>query len=105
MNRSNLYDTWMINFSYAQLNKYHESLADVCLNTGINFTRANKIFNNCRVNDDVNLSSYLSKSKSGHGGGNTMYSKIINPKTGRKVNVNSHLGQTILKNYISYISL
>ena len=97
-------DTWFINFRYDQLDKYHEVLADVCINIGIDLTRANKIFNNCRVNDDVKLSLCISKpkssqgAKSSQGGGNIMYSKIINPKTGRRVNINSHLGQTILKN-------
>ena len=31
-----------------------------------------------------------------------MYSKIVNPKTGRKVNINSKLGKTIIQNYINY---
>lgn len=32
-----------------------------------------------------------------------MYKKIINPKTGRKVNINSILGKNIIKNYFSYL--
>jgi len=105
INESHFNDTWSINFRYDQLDIYHEALADVCINIGIDLKRAEKIFNNCRVNEDVELSLYISKPKSGQGGGNIMYSKIINPKTGRKVNINSHLGQTILTNYISFISL
>ena len=31
-----------------------------------------------------------------------MYSKIVNPKTGRKVNIKSKLGKTIIQNYINY---
>jgi hypothetical protein len=29
-----------------------------------------------------------------------MYEKIVNPKTGRKININSKIGQTIIKNYL-----
>ena len=32
-----------------------------------------------------------------------MYSKIVNPKTNRKVNINSKLGKNILKNYYSIL--
>ena len=32
-----------------------------------------------------------------------MYNKIVNPKTGRKVNINSILGKNIIKNYFSYL--
>ena len=31
-----------------------------------------------------------------------MYSKIVNPKTGRKVSIKSKLGKTIIQNYINY---
>jgi len=33
-----------------------------------------------------------------------MYSKIINPKTGRKVSVKGRLGQIILRNYMKELS-
>ena len=33
-----------------------------------------------------------------------MYSKIINPKTGRKVNVNGRLGKSIIRNYIVFVN-
>ena len=33
-----------------------------------------------------------------------MYSKIVNPKTGRKVNVNGRLGKSIIKNYIVFLN-
>tara|TARA_Y100000385_G_scaffold291284_1_gene368331 strand:+ start:2890 stop:4149 length:1260 start_codon:yes stop_codon:yes gene_type:complete len=33
-----------------------------------------------------------------------MYTKIINPKTNRKVNINSKLGSYILKNYLVYLN-
>ena len=29
-----------------------------------------------------------------------MYNKIVNPKTGRKVNLNGKIGRLILKNYL-----
>ena len=29
-----------------------------------------------------------------------MYNKIVNPNTGRKVNINSRLGKKIIKNYL-----
>ena len=32
-----------------------------------------------------------------------MWNKIVNPKTGRKVNVNSNIGKKILKNYIKQL--
>tara|TARA_B110001450_G_C17471889_1_gene420515 strand:+ start:39 stop:701 length:663 start_codon:yes stop_codon:yes gene_type:complete len=35
--------------------------------------------------------------------GGTYYNKIVNPMTGRKVNVNSNLGKKILKNYLKAI--
>lgn len=31
-----------------------------------------------------------------------MWSKIVNPKTGRKVNINSKIGKNIIKNYINH---
>ena len=31
-----------------------------------------------------------------------MYSKIVNPKTGRKVSIKSKLGKSILLSYINY---
>ena len=33
-----------------------------------------------------------------------MYSKIINPKTGRKVKVTGVLGRKILQNYLNYLN-
>ena len=33
-----------------------------------------------------------------------MYSKIINPKTGRKVNVNGKLGKSIIRNYLVFLN-
>ncbi len=33
-----------------------------------------------------------------------MYSKIVNPKTGRKVSVNGRLGKRILRNYLIFLS-
>uniref|UniRef100_A0A6C0B3W4 Uncharacterized protein n=1 Tax=viral metagenome TaxID=1070528 RepID=A0A6C0B3W4_9ZZZZ len=33
-----------------------------------------------------------------------MYSKIVNPKTGRKVNVGGKIGRTILRNYLIVLS-
>jgi len=33
-----------------------------------------------------------------------MYSKIVNPKTGRKVSTKSKLGQSILRNYINLLT-
>ena len=32
-----------------------------------------------------------------------MYSKIVNPKTGRKVNINGSLGKSIIKNYLNFL--
>ena len=32
-----------------------------------------------------------------------MYSKIVNPKTGRKVNVNSVFGKKILRKYLAVL--
>jgi len=32
-----------------------------------------------------------------------MYNKIVNPKTGRQVNINSNLGKKILTKYINYM--
>ena len=32
-----------------------------------------------------------------------MYSKIVNPSTGRKVNISSRLGRKILKNYLQVL--
>ena len=31
-----------------------------------------------------------------------MFNEIVNPKTGRKVNINSNIGKNILKKYIKY---
>uniref|UniRef100_A0A6C0B570 Uncharacterized protein n=1 Tax=viral metagenome TaxID=1070528 RepID=A0A6C0B570_9ZZZZ len=36
-------------------------------------------------------------------GGNTMYNKIVNPKTGRKVNLAGDLGRSIIKNYLNFL--
>jgi len=33
-----------------------------------------------------------------------MYSQIINPKTGRKVNVNGRLGRRIIRNYLVFLN-
>ena len=32
-----------------------------------------------------------------------MWNKIVNPKTGRKVNVNSKIGKNVLRNYINQL--
>jgi hypothetical protein len=32
-----------------------------------------------------------------------MWNKIVNPKTGRKVNVNSKIGKSVLKNYMKQL--
>ena len=32
-----------------------------------------------------------------------MYSKIVNPKTGRKVNINGGIGKKVLKNYLYFL--
>ena len=50
--------------------------------------------------------AYIKATRKSHKGGNSEnYSYIINPKTGRKVNVNSNLGRNILKNYLREIGL
>ena len=36
-------------------------------------------------------------------GGKNVYSKIVNPKTGRKVNITGLVGRTIIKNYLNFI--
>ena len=33
-----------------------------------------------------------------------MYTKITNPKTGRKVSINSSLGKNIIRNYLNYVN-
>jgi hypothetical protein len=33
-----------------------------------------------------------------------MYSKIVNPATGRKISINSKKGKAVLKNYINIVS-
>lgn len=37
-------------------------------------------------------------------GGKNVYTKIVNPKTGRKVNINGALGKSIVKNYLSFLN-
>jgi len=32
-----------------------------------------------------------------------MWNKIVNPKTGRKVNLNSRIGKSVLRNYIAQL--
>tara|TARA_B110000211_G_scaffold158151_1_gene179009 strand:+ start:3620 stop:3805 length:186 start_codon:yes stop_codon:yes gene_type:complete len=32
-----------------------------------------------------------------------MYTKVVNPKTGRKVAITSRLGKQIIKNYLNYL--
>ena len=34
-----------------------------------------------------------------------MWDKIVNPKTGRRVNINSKIGQKVLNNYLAYLNL
>ncbi len=34
-----------------------------------------------------------------------MWDKIVNPKTRRRVNINSKIGQTVLNNYLAYLNL
>ncbi len=41
------------------------------------------------------------KSASLKGGGNSSYNYIVNPRTNRKVNIDSRIGKKVLKNYIS----
>lgn len=38
------------------------------------------------------------------GGGNCDYNKIINPISGRKVNINTNLGKSIINNYLNFIN-
>ena len=60
---------------------------------------------NCDCNDCKNGVCECTKNKcycsNQHGGS---YNKIINPITGRKVNVKSKLGQQIINNYINLLS-
>jgi len=100
------WEAWYIYFPADKLNEYHKKLAKVCIDKYYQTEpeRAEKIFNNCRVNPDLQLSSYIPVATSKRGGYNN-YSKIINPNTGRSVNINSSLGKKILKNYINYINL
>ena len=34
-----------------------------------------------------------------------MWNKIVNPKTGKKVNVNSIIGKTVIKQYINNLNI
>ena len=61
-------------------------------------------------NHEVNIDpTYKGNDKVLHlmaGGGianKNVYNKIVNPKTGRKVNINGELGKSIVKNYLSFL--
>jgi len=45
----------------------------------------------------------LKPKKDTQSGAAYLYTKIVNPKTGRKVNINGTIGKRVLKNYLNYL--
>lgn len=67
------------------------------------FIRNDKMVIGKEGSEELSKSSKVDSKSSGQEAGGSIYQKIINPVTGRKVNINSKSGIKILKNYLKYL--